>query len=341
MRMTGIEKANGHKPEGLLDVLEFGLGSVPRPKPEELSYDLDAALDSVLFLKAEAPSDAYTAKTLGTERQGNGIAISDDGLVLTIGYLITEATAVKLADNKRRSVNARVVAYDYDSGFGLVRALEPLHVKPLALGSAKPLKERDKVVIASFGGRKLAITASIVARREFAGRWEYLVDEAIFTAPPHPAWSGAALLDADGRLAGVGSLYVEDAVSTGLRSPGNMFVPIDLLPPIMSDLVSYGRSRAALRPYLAMFTAELQGTLVVSHVAPGGPAARAGIRPGDVVRRVNGEPASSLAAFYRRLWAAGEAGAEVKLGLVREKMPLEVTVRSADRYSFLKFERPH
>ena len=339
--MSGIQRANGHKPEGLLDVLEFGLGSVPRPNPDELPYDLDAALDSVMFLQAEAPADAYTAKTLGTERQGNGIAIGDDGLVLTIGYLITEATTVKLTDNKRRSVAARVLAYDYDSGFGLVRALEPLRVKPLALGTAKPLKERDKIVVASFGGRKLAITASIVARREFAGRWEYLVDEAIFTAPAHPAWSGAALLGADGRLAGVGSLYVEDAVSTGLRSPGNMFVPIDLLPPIMSDLIAYGRSRAALRPYLAMFTAELQGMLVVSHVAPGGPAERAGIRPGDVIRRVNGEPAGSLAAFYRRLWAAGEAGAEIKIAIVREKMPLEITVRTADRYSFLKLTRPH
>ena len=339
--MTGVEKANGRKPEGLLDVLEFGLGSVPRPKPDELPYDLEAALDSVLFLRAEAPADAYTARTLGTERQGNGVVISDDGLVLTIGYLITEARAVKLTDNKRRTVDARVIAYDYDSGFGLVRALSPLEAKPLALGSAKPLKERDRAVIASYGGKKLAIVASVVARREFAGRWEYLVDEAIFTAPPHPAWSGAALIGDDGKLAGIGSLYVEDAVLTGLRSPGNMFVPIDLLPPIMSDLVSYGRSRAATRPYLAMFTAELQGVLVVSHVAPGGPAAAAGIRPGDIVRRVNGAPAGNLAGFYRRLWAAGDAGAEVKIGLVREKMPLEITVRTADRYAFLKLERPH
>ncbi len=334
--MKEEERTNGHRASGLLHLLHPALRTAPRPDPDDLAFDLDQALNAIPALRAEIPADAYTARMLGTEREGSGILIDDRGLVLTIGYLVVEATAVSLTTNDGRSFPAEVVAYDYDSGFGLVRAAEPLPGAPLTLGRSSELDAGAPVIVATQGGRNQAISGNIVSKREFAGYWEYLLDEAIFTSPPHPNWGGAALLGTDGKLYGVGSLYVEEALPGENPLPGNMFVPIDLLEPIFADLMTLGRAARASRPWLGMFTTEAQNEMLVAGVAPGGPADRAGIRAGDVLLSVEGEPVAGMGDMYRRIWGAGDAGADIRFGFRRDGDAFDLVVKSGDRYNYLK-----
>ena len=296
--------------------------------------DLDRALGAVVKLRAEVPADARSARTLGAEREGNGVAIDGDGLVLTIGYLILEAMAVSVVDASGKLFAADVVAYDYDTGFGLVRAIG-LKAPPIRLGDSAAAKERAPVLIAAHGGREQALAALVVSRREFAGYWEYLLDEAIFTAPPHPNWSGAALIGADGRLLGVGSLLVRDAGPDAEPLAGNMFVPIDLLKPILGDLLAGTESRPP-RPWLGLYTAEAAGHVFVADVTPQGPAARAGLRRGDLVVALGGVAVGGQSDFYRKLWASGPAGVEVPLRVLRDGASVDLAVKSIDRASFIR-----
>ncbi|MGE0745400.1 MAG: S1C family serine protease [Vicinamibacterales bacterium] len=335
-----IDKANGHKPTGLLHMLHPAMMSAPRPKPETLPYDLGALLPSMVLLNATVPEDAFTAATLGTDRMGNGVVIDDKGLILTIGYLISEATHVIVHLTGGRQVEAHVAGYDYHTGFGLLRTYHPIDVAPMPLGSARAVKEGDEVVIAAHGGLSHSIAGKVVSKRTFAGYWEYMLDEAIYTTPPHPNWSGTALIAPDGRMAGLGSLFVEDARTEPSAAAGNMFVPVDLLPPIMGDLLKRGRGPVS-RPYLAMYSVEAYGRVVVTAITTDGPADQAGVEPGDVVVSINGGRIESLADLYRKLWSAGPAGCEIALGIVRDGKLREIAVTSSDRYNFLKTPRSH
>ena len=339
--MTRIERANGRRPGGLSQLLQPDLKSAPRPKPEDLRFDLDELLAAVVALTAEVPSDAYTAPMLGTEREGNGVVIDDSGLVLTIGYLIVEASEVNLTAADGRSVPAEVIAYDYDTGFGLLRALSPLDVTPMAFGTTAAVAPGDSVIVAAHGGSGQAIVARIVAKREFAGYWEYMLDEAVFTAPPHPSWSGAALIGDDGSLLGTGSLYLEEARPGSTPVPGNMFVPIDLLPAILPDMLATGRVSRDSRPWLGVFVTEAYGQLMVSAVAPGGPADRTGMRAGDSILRVAGAHVADLAEMYRKIWSRGGAGVDVPLTVLRDGNAFELVIRSTDRYALLKLRQRH
>lgn len=297
---------------------------------------LEDLADSAVGLSAVIPAEAVTARTLGTRRAGNGIIIDSAGLVLTIGYLILEAATVELVEADGRVVPAEVVAYDFNSGFGLVRAVLPLNGRPVPLGSSGALAEGDPVLVlvhASTGG---PIGASVVSRRPFAGYWEYLLEEAIFTAPPHPGFGGAGLIDGSGALVGIGSLFVGDAVA-GRRAPGNMFVPIDDLKPILADLLEFGRSSAAPRPWLGVTTRELGQALVVVRVSPDGPADQAGIRPGITITGVADEAISGMEDFYRKVWALGDAGVDVPIDIRgAESRPERIVIRSDDRYRHLR-----
>jgi len=339
--MAEIERANGHRPSGLLHVLHPALMSAPRPRPEELDFDLDETLAAIVALRSHVPEDAFTASFLGTDRQGSGIVIDEQGLVLTIGYLISEADQVTLSSVGGRVVQAHPVAYDYESGFGLVRAIQPLGVKPLAFGSAADVSEQDTAIVGSAGGRAYAISVKVVSKREFAGYWEYLLDEAIFTSPPHPAWSGAALIGPDGKLIGVGSLIVEDARRSRRAQPGNMFVPIDLLKPILGDLLSYGRLPRPPRPWLGMYTAEAAGRLVVTGVFDHGPADEGGIQAGDFVLAINGESVDSVAEFYRKIWDSGPAGVDVTVSVVRDGTEMHLSIKTSDRNRRMRAPRGH
>jgi S1-C subfamily serine protease len=309
-----------------------------RPKPEDWRFDLDAALDAVVLVRSEIPEDAFTAPLLGTERAGNGVVIGEDGLILTIGYLITEASTIWLATNHGTVVGGFPVAYDQATGFGLIQPLGKLGVKPLVRGTAAACRIGENVVVAGYGGRPHALRASIFAKREFAGYWEYLLDEALFTAPAHPQWGGSALIGADGKLLALGSLLVQEKVDGG-NLQGNMLVPIDLLAPILDDMLKTGRSARPPRPWLGMYTTEAGTHLVVAGLAPGAPAERAGLKVGDRILEVGGQKPKSLADLWRKIWDLGGVGVEVPLKLARKAVITEVRLRSADRNDFLK--KPH
>jgi S1-C subfamily serine protease len=298
---------------------------------------LDELVSAVVGVKTFINPDARTIGSLGREREGSGILIDNDGLVLTIGYLMVEAHAAQVVTNTGRTVPANVVGYDHETGFGLLRTIEPLKAKPLVLGNAAALNVGDPVLVAS-GGERLVTPAHVVAKRAFAGSWEYLLDEAIFTAPPHPAWSGAALIARDGKLVGVGSLIVGDASGKGDGTAGNMFVPIERLPPILADLIADGRAAGPGRPWLGLAANEQQGRLVVERVTPDGPAEQTGIVRGDVIRGVAGAPANTLAEFYRMVWAVGSAGATVPLDVEHGGEKRRVEVKSINRLDHLKLK---
>ena len=309
-----------------------------RPRPEDWKFDLDAALDALVQLRSEIPEDAFTAPILGTERVGNGVVIRDDGLVLTIGYLITEASTIWLTTNRGNVVGGFPVAYDQASGFGLVQPLGKLGVDAIARGSVSTCRVGENVVVASQGGREHALKATIFAKREFAGYWEYVLDEAVFTAPAHPQWGGSALIGANGDLLALGSLLVQEKVDAGTLQ-GNMMVPVDLLEPVLDDMLKTGRPRGAPRPWLGMYTTDAGTKLVAAAVAPGSPADRAGVKVGDLVLEIAGAKPSSLADLWRRLWALGDAGVEVPMKLMRKSRVLDLRMQSADRNDFLK--KPH
>ncbi len=339
--MSGIERANGHRPDGVLDIVHPALAGTDRPDPAQLPYDLDRVLSGVFRLHAEVPQNAFTATILGTEREGNGILIDDDGLVLTIGYLITEAETINLTDNAGRTVSADPVAYDHETGFGLLRAAEPVAAAPITVGESRGVSARDPVVVASFGGFKHAVQGEVVAVREFARSWEYMLDEAICTVPMHPYWGGAALIDRAGRLVGCGSLYVEHGTDGEETVPGNLFVPIDLLAPIRGDMVRTGRARRAPRPWLGVYVSEADDRLVVTGVAANAPGDQCGIQPGDVILSADGNPVATLPEYYRTLWAAGAPGAVIRFAVLRDDDVLSIRVRSGDRYSYPRMPHRH
>jgi S1-C subfamily serine protease len=299
---------------------------------------IEELVAAVVRINTHIAPEGRTVQGLGREREGSGILIDSDGLILTIGYLMVEAYAAEIVDNTGRTVPADVVGYDHETGFGLLRTIEPLKHKPMPLGKSADVKEGDPVLIASFGGPAMVAGAYIVGKREFAGSWEYLLDEALFTAPPHPAWSGAALINREGKLVGVGSLIVGDAARGGDKAPGNMFVPIDRLSPILADLIAAGRTSGPGRPWLGLTTEELRGRLFVSRVTPGGPAEKAGIRRGDVIVGVSGEAPKDLADFYRKVWAQGSAGVTVALEVLQDSQVRHFDVKSINRLDHLKLK---
>ena len=312
-----------------------------QPKPGDCGFDLDRALSAILGLRATIPEDAFTAGTLGTERAGSGVLIRKDGLVLTIGYLVTEAETIWLTSSSGGAVPGHVLAYDQETGFGLVQALGRLNTPPIDLGLGLRVGAGDRAIMAAEGGRRHAIAARVVARQEFAGYWEYLLDHAIFTAPAHPFWGGAGLISADGRLIGIGSLHVQNANGRELRRDVNMVVPIDLLPPILDDMLTYGRPNRPARPWLGLYAQEVEDAIIVAGLAERGPANKAGLRPGDRILAVREDPVASLAGLWRKVWAGGPAGSEVVLQVGRDNETLTVRVLSVDRTRFLKAPKLH
>ncbi len=339
--MSNLKGINGYRVRELSHLINPGVPSASRPDPGDYAFDLERTLNSVVSLRAEVPEDAFTATILGTSRDGNGVVIDDRGLVLTIGYLITEAEEVTLLAAGGHATQATPLAYDFETGFGLVRANQDLGVEPMAFGNAANLAAGEKVVIGAFGGVRRASVAQIASKREFAGYWEYILDMAIFTTPPHPMWSGAALIAQDGTLAGIGSLFVQDALPAGDAIDGNMFVPIDILPPVLDDLVTSGQVDRPPRPWLGMMTTDAHGGLLIAGLAETGPAHRAGVEIGDHVTHVAGQPVMRLIDMLRRIWALGAAGTLVPLTLMRDGDIVEVEIRSANRYDFLKAPARH
>ncbi|MGA7070884.1 S1C family serine protease [Bradyrhizobium sp.] len=318
---------------------EWKVPPANQPRIGDYGFDLDRALASVVGLHSIIPSDAFTAETLGTERAGNGVII-DDGLVLTIGYLITEAEAVWLHVGDGRVVQGHALGFDSVTGFGLVQALGHLDLDPLPIGSSNPAKVGDRVVMGGVGGRTRSVASQIAAKQEFAGYWEYMLDEAIFTHPAHPNWGGAGLISDRGELIGIGSLQLERE-REGKPEHVNMVVPIDLLKPVLDDLRKFGRVNKPARPWLGMYTTEVDDRVVIVGVSAKGPAARAERKAGDVILAINGEKITSQAGFYRKLWALGPAGVDVPLTVHHEGVTFDVVLASTDRARLLKAPRLH
>lgn len=299
-------------------------------------------LDAVVKVRAQVPAEARTARTLGPLREGSGVIIDPSGLVLTIGYLILEASQVQVTDSAGRTVPAKVLGYDHASGFGLLRALSAVGgAQPLSLGLSESLDQGAEVLILSHAENgPSGQGAYVVSRREFAGYWEYLLDKAIFTAPHHANFGGAALIDRSGRLLGIGSLQVPEAIP-GQPVPGNMFVPIDLLKPILSDLTVKGFSSTRRRPWLGAQMEAVGGHVMVRRVSKGGPAARSGLEAGQLIAGVGGEPVQGLADLYRKVWALGAPGVSVPLNVLKGVRVEEVSVVSGDRYDYLRLNPSH
>jgi S1-C subfamily serine protease len=320
---------------------EWKVPSSAQPRAEDYSYDLERALSSVVGLHSIIPSDGFTAETLGTERAGNGVLI-DRGLVLTVGYLITEAATVWLHLGDGRVMEGHALGFDQETGFGLVQALGSIDLPVLPIGSSRAAQNGDRVVIGGAGGRTRSLAGRIVARQEFAGYWEYVLDEAIFTSPAHPNWGGTGLISAQGELIGIGSLQLERAREGKKENEHlNMVVPIGLLTPILDDLRKLGRVNKPARPWLGVYSTEIEDKIVAVGIAPKGPAARAELKTGDVILAMKGENVTTLASFYRKVWSLGQAGVEVPLTLYREGVTFDVRVNSSDRAKFLKAPRMH
>ena len=311
------------------------------PRPENYSYDLDAALSAVVGVRAVVPPDAFTADTLGTERAGNGVLIGADGLVLTIGYLVTEAETIWLSLIDGRKVPGTVLAYDQTTGFGLIQALARLNLPALRIGDSGATSVGDQVVVAGAGGRERSVAARIVAKQEFAGYWEYVVDEAIFTAPSHPNWGGCAVIGQNGDLIGIGSLQLQEGRENGPPGDLNMIVPIDLLKPILNDLQTIGRPNHPPRPWLGLYATEIEDKVVIVGLAKDGPAQKADLRTGDVLLSISGSPVEDLAGLYRKVWSLGASGVEVPFSIYRDGKTFDARVKSGDRAWFLKAPKMH
>jgi S1-C subfamily serine protease len=311
-------------------VLQFILSSAyGEQTPEEI-------LKAVVKIKAVVPKEAATAGSLGTEREGHGVLIDTDGHILTTGYLIVEAETIEIIGPDGQAISANFVGYDHKSGFGLLRAEKPLLVDPIKLGHSSTVQEGDRVLVAGYGGKEAVIVATVVARREFAGSWEYLLDDAIYTAPPYASFGGAALIGRDGRLLGIGSLFTQLGVRGVGAIPCNVFIPIDLLGPILAELKTTGQAEPASKPWMGINAEEAHGRVFVTQVRANGPNEKSGLRPGDLILTVKGKEVQDLADFYRKVWAVGQAGVDLPVSILRGIRVLEITLRSGNRTDYLR-----
>ncbi len=311
-----------------------------QPKPADYGFDVEQVLRAVVGLRANVPDDAFTANTLGTERAGSAVQIQP-GLFLTIGYLITEAETIWLSATDGRAVAGHAMAYDQETGFGLVQALGRMDLPVLTLGDSEQARMGDPVIFAAAGGRRHSIVAKIAARQEFAGYWEYLLEDAIYTTPAHPFWGGGGLISAEGSLLGIGSLVLQQGGEGGKRQDMNMVVPSQLLGPILDDLLRFGQVNRPPRPWLGLYAMEDDEALVVGGIADNGPADKAGLRTGDRILAINGAEVPDLAGLWRAVWASGPAGSPVEISLGRGSRNTSVVIPSADRLSILKSPRMH
>ena len=344
--MSGVKKANGHRLDGVLPIAQTPMPG-PHPTQEDVGFDLEPTLAAIRPLRSSVPPDCHSAATLGTEREGSAILLDETGIFLTIGYLIVEATDVLIGGTDGDPIDAQCIGYDHETGFGLVRTVEPLDIPPIKIAPNIATVQRDSpVVVISHGGVEQSLLGNVADRRLFAGSWEYMLESAIFTYPLHPHWSGGAVVDREeGHLVGVGSLFVQGVGGSGGEDQGNMFVPIDELKPILADLLRYGRRAGPRRPWIGAHTYEENGRIFVSRISKNGPADKAGLTAGDLILGVNGSLIQNQEDFYRKLWHSGKPGKIIKLKILPKRMNKikiqELNILSGDRSEWLKLKRDY
>jgi S1-C subfamily serine protease len=309
--------------------------SITISMPAVADQEAKEILKAVVKIKAIIPEEAQSAKTLGTEREGNGIVIDAKGHILTIGYLIVEAESIEVTPPEGKPISATFVGYDHATGFGLLKTEKPLNVKPMKMGQSSKVKEGEPILIVGHGGEEAVQPARVISRKEFTGYWEYILDEALYTAPAFANYGGAALIDKDGLLVGIGSLFSQVVIPGFGAIPCNISVPIDLLPPILDDLISKGRPQKAPRPWLGINAEEAHGRVFITRVTPGSPAEKGSLKPGDLILSVKGGEVKGLTDFFRKIWALGNAGVEVPLTVLQGVQIREITIKSSDRHQFL------
>lgn len=300
-------------------------------KPSNFDFELKSVLSSIVTLRVQVPENAQSAATLGSEREGHGVHIGGGGLILTVSYLITEASTVWIIDAYGRATQGHLLASDSETGFGLVKAQSDLDIPAIALGKSAEVKEGESVLVAGHGIEDQIIVATVFAKREFAGPWEYLLEEGIFTSPPHPNWGGAAVINHEGNLIGIGSLFVQEMGLTNKTVDGNMIIPIDLLKPILDDLIKHGRTTKPARPWIGISTADAESKLIIARVNKDGPAAEAGLKVGDAILEVSGDHVADLPSMYRSIWGLGSAGVDVPFRIMRDETIHDITVHSVER----------
>ena len=305
-------------------------------QPFSYDFDVEGTLDSIVSINTRIPENSFSADILGTERKGYGAVIRDDGLIVTIGYVITEAESVWIGQGRENTVPGYVVSNDYDSGIGLVKPLMPMNLPVIGFGTIKDMNVGDPVLIVGSGGSGHMMESKVVGKHEFAGRWEYVLDEAIFTSPVNSDWAGAALIGEDGKLYGVGCLLIQEVKQDQVIADSNLFVPIDTLTPIVDELCHYGGRKSPPRPWLGVLVEEELGHLIIIGVFHKCPADRSGLKPGDIIVAVNGKLVNELAMLFRSIWSMGDAGVDIPLKVIRESSTIDITVKSSDRVSSMR-----
>ncbi|MGD9305780.1 MAG: S1C family serine protease [Desulfobacterales bacterium] len=304
--------------------------------PAQAQQQPEDVLNAIVKIKATIPIEARTAGILGTTREGNGALIDSAGHILTIGYLVLEANRIEVVNQKGKTFEATFIGYDHQTGFGIVRSNENLGVEPIKIGHSAPLKQGDPILVAGHGGTDAVQGVRVISRGEFTGYWEYLLENAIYTAPPYSSYGGAALIGPQGKLLGIGSIFTQKPISGLGIIPCNMFVPIDLLQPILEDLIRSGRPSTPPQPWLGLSVEETHGRVIVMRVTSGGPAEKAGLKTGDIILAVNKNSVAGLSDFYRKVWSLGKAGVSVPLSVLKDIRIHEVVVQSGDRYRYFE-----
>ena len=316
--------------------LYYFIATIILISPGYAQKDGEQLLKAIVKVKSTIPNEARTAGILGTAREGNGVLIDADGHILTIGYLILEADDIEVVDQAGQTLPAKYIGYDHKTGFGLIQADKILNVDPIQLGQSSDLKTGDPVLAIGHGGVDSVQGVRVVSRGEFTGYWEYLLENAIYTTPPYANYGGAALVGRDGNLLGIGSIFTRKSIADLGEVPCNMFVPIDLLQPILTRLMTTGSSGEPRQPWLGVQIEEVHGRLFVQRVTSGGPAEKAGLGSGDIILKVNKEAVQGLADFYRKVWAIGEAGVEVSVEVLQGIEVRDLIVQSEDRYRYFR-----
>ena len=293
---------------------------------------VERLFESIVSVRSTIPPGARTAASLGIEREGNGVAI-DEKHILTIGYIIIESESIEIGLSDGRRLPAKLVGYDHTSGFGIIKSIVPLKMPPLQLGNSDNINSKQDLLMLPSPNRGAGSIVRSVSRRPFTGWWEYFVESPIYTTPPNKLWAGAPILNENGEILGIGSLFVSESVP-GISSPGNMSVPINLLKPILADLISSGRRKGKIQPYLGISSDDSNDQIIVTRVSKGGPAYQAGIKPQDIIVGVNGSQISNLKSFYEKVWKSGEAGVTIELRVLRSGTVMDVKVKTIDRLDY-------
>jgi len=288
--------------------------------------------ESIVSVRSIVPSEARTAASLGVEREGNGVAI-DEKHILTIGYIVIESESIEIGLPDGRRLPAKLVGYDHTTGFGIIKSIVPLKMPSLKLGDSDNIDSEQDLLILPSPNRGAGSIVRSVSRRPFTGWWEYFVENPIYTTPSNGLWAGAPILNNNGEILGIGSLFVSESVP-GIFSPGNMSVPINLLKPILEDLISSGRRKSKIQPYLGISSDDSNNQIIVTRISDGGPAFQAGIRPQDIIVTINGSQVSDLKSFYQKLWKSGEAGITIELSVLRRGTIMNFSVKTVDRLDY-------